>query len=100
MDKGKNVLIISGGDVSLTLLSSLIQKERYFMTIVADGGLVAADKLKIRPDIILGDFDTVDHRLLEKYESLSVPIISYPPEKDKTDSQIAIELAIRLPIFF
>jgi thiamine pyrophosphokinase len=64
------------------------------MIIAADSGLAAADRLNIELDYIVGDFDSVSETVLQKYRKLSTPIKTFPKEKDKTDTQIAIELAL------
>ena len=39
------------------------------MVIAVDGGLAAVKSLNIRPDAIVGDFDTVKGELLKEYRS-------------------------------
>lgn len=90
----KKVLIISGGKAEDALISDLVQKEHYSMVIAADSGLNSADRLNLKLDFIVGDFDSVEQSVLQKYKDLSTPIETFPTEKDKTDTQIAIELAI------
>jgi thiamine pyrophosphokinase len=75
-------------------LKSLIDQVNYSLVFAVDRGLLAADKLKIEPDYILGDFDSVPEDILLKYRTMSIPIISFPKMKDKTDTQIAFEKAI------
>ncbi|MBP1754357.1 MAG: hypothetical protein H6Q59_755 [Firmicutes bacterium] len=95
MKSGTNkVLIITGGRTESELLKNLIDHEGYSMIIAADHGLAAVDTLNILPDYIVGDFDSVPEELLKKYRDASVPIETFPREKDKTDTQIAIELAL------
>lgn len=88
------ILIITGGYIDENFLKSLILKEKYSMFIAADRGLLAADRLGIQLDYILGDFDSVPSELLSKYKTQSIPIKSYPRMKDKTDTQIAFEMAL------
>lgn len=88
------VLIITGGQVVETLVEVRVLKEQYTMIIAADHGLIIADHLNLPLDYIVGDFDSVSDQVLEKYRDTSVSIITYPKEKDKTDTHIAIELAI------
>lgn len=92
--KDNKMLIISGGMIEDSFLSDLIDKENYFMIIAADHGLNAADRLNIKLDFIVGDFDSVSEPILRKYQEISTPIKTFPTEKDKTDTQIAIELAL------
>ena len=92
--KDNKILIISGGMIEDAFLSDLIDRENYSMVIAADHGLNAADRLNIKLDFIVGDFDSVSEPILRKYQEISTPIKTFPTEKDKTDTQIAIELAL------
>jgi thiamine pyrophosphokinase len=92
--KKNKILIITGGCIDDELLLSRCRNEKYMMVIAADHGLDAADRLKIPLDYIVGDFDSVDEFVLEKYRRNKIPIETFPTEKDKTDTQIAIEIAI------
>jgi thiamine pyrophosphokinase len=94
MDKDVKILIITGGRIEDSFLSELIRREQYTIIIAADHGLNAADRLAIPVDFIVGDFDSVEDKILQKYREISTPIKTFPKEKDKTDTQIAIELAL------
>ena len=59
------------------------------LIICADAGYNHAKRLGLVPDIILGDNDSYADTLPE-----SVEHILYPPEKDKTDTNIAVDYAI------
>jgi thiamine pyrophosphokinase len=88
------ILIISGGNIEEGFLTKLVPGNSYSAIIAADRGLLAADMLDIRPDFIVGDFDSVPPGILEKYKQMSTPVKTFPSEKDKTDTQIAMELAL------
>jgi thiamine pyrophosphokinase len=60
--------------------------------IAGDGGLNTLDKLNIKPDLIVGDLDSVDKNILKKYSEIKTEI--FPVEKDLTDSEIALQKAI------
>ncbi len=94
MDKDSIVLIITGGKIEDSFLREQLNREQYSMIIAADHGLNTADRLSIPVDFIVGDFDSVEDKVLQKYRKLSTPIQTFPTEKDKTDTQIAIELAL------
>lgn len=89
-----SVLIITGGRIEEKFLRDLLNREQFSMIIAADHGLVATEKLGISPDYIVGDFDSVPEALLQRYLDSSTPIETFPREKDKTDTQIAIEAAL------
>jgi thiamine pyrophosphokinase len=93
-EKNNKILIITGGRAEDEVVRNLVMKEHYSMIIAADKGLNVADRLNIGLDFIVGDFDSVSNTVLQKYKDKSTPIETFPTEKDKTDTQIAIELAL------
>ena len=56
--------------------------------IAADGGLSKLQALGIIPDLILGDFDSLGSR------PAGDNVLTYPVEKDDTDTMLAIKEAI------
>ena len=57
--------------------------------IAADAGLANAKQCGIIPDIILGDFDSLD------FKPQGENVITYPIEKDDTDTMLAIKLGLK-----
>jgi thiamine pyrophosphokinase len=92
-----NVLIITGGRIEDSFLRQLLSREQFSSIIAVDYGLAAVDRLGITPNYIVGDFDSVSEVVLERYREKSIPTLTFPKEKDKTDTQIALELAMSLP---
>lgn len=88
------VLIITGGNIDETFLGELVELNQYSEIIAADHGLIAGDHLNLPLDFIVGDFDSVPKEIIERYKRNNVPTITFPIEKDKTDTELAIELAI------
>ena len=67
------------------------------LVIAVDRGLEGVKQLGILPHILLGDYDSVKSEVLKEYEEVSqVTCLRYPPEKDYTDSHLAIEKIGRL----
>lgn len=65
--------------------------------IVCDRGLEALYQLKIIPNHVVGDFDSVSSEVLEFYKKQTQIIFhKFNAEKDNTDTDIALKLAIRL----
>ena len=60
------------------------------LIIAADSGYENAKKLGVTPAVALGDFDSYDETLIPS----EVKKIPFPPKKDFTDSQLAVEYAI------
>ena len=69
------------------LLQKAVRQGRYL--ICADGGLDTARRLGEKPDLILGDFDSLQGDLPTEDEVIRLPV-----EKDDTDLQLALSLAI------
>ncbi|MBL0374755.1 thiamine diphosphokinase [Rhizobium sp. KVB221] len=60
--------------------------------IAADGGMRHAETLNVRPDLWVGDFDSVTPELVSRYAGIERE--TYPAEKALTDGEIAIAAAI------
>ena len=61
--------------------------------VFCDGGLAHADGLGIKPDLVVGDFDSCDAGVLAKWQD-SCEIVQLPREKDDTDTLFAVKLAL------
>lgn len=88
----KEACIVTGGALSEDFLADYRKKYPEQLLIVVDGALEITHRLKILPDYIVGDFDTVDTSLLSYYDNKI--ILRHPPEKDQTDTELAIETAL------
>lgn len=91
-------LIITGGTMNYGFAGKFLEKRTFDKVIAVDGGLAALHKLHLKPDAIVGDFDTVDPKVLEEYKSCPDPITweIHKPEKDETDTELALNTAIEL----
>lgn len=88
-------LIVSGGIVEDNILE--IFKNEFDYIIASDRGLEELDKINIMPNYIIGDFDSIDKKILDKYiNNKNVVIKKLNPEKDYTDTHMALKLAIEL----
>jgi len=63
--------------------------------ICADGGAALALDLGLVPDLVVGDFDSLDEATLERVRAVC-PVRGFPRRKDKTDTHLAIEAALEL----
>lgn len=64
------------------------------VTIAADGGARHLLQAGLRPDIAVGDFDSLSAAELNLLSESGCRIVRYPAAKDYTDTQLAVELAI------
>jgi thiamine pyrophosphokinase len=81
------VVIFANGEIrSDAYCKGLIRKSASI--ICADGGYRHAKRLGVEADVVIGDFDSLEEEIKE------VPKISYPTDKDLTDTELAIEHAL------
>lgn len=93
----KQVLIVTGGDVDDASAAGFLKTYEVSCVIAVDGGLEAVKRLGLSPDCVVGDFDTVDRGLLEEYKGRNVHFEAHNPEKDCTDTELALLYALSLP---
>ncbi len=62
--------------------------------IAANGGSRLAMELGVVPDYIVGDFDSVSDEISEWIEKHHIPVEQFPRPKDRTDFELALEMAI------
>lgn len=97
------ILIITGGRIDEDFALSFLENKNFDHVIVVDGALAFWDKVEsnscihINFDHLVGDFDTISPDILNKYlDRGDIEIHRFNPEKDYTDTDIALKLAIRL----
>jgi len=64
------------------------------LIICADGGARHAAGLGVAPHVLVGDFDSIAPDEFERLKSMGVQMIRFPEEKDKTDTELAVDFAI------
>lgn len=97
----KKTLIITGGHTDTDFVKEVYEEYLPDAVIAADRGLMAVRELGIIPDYAVGDFDSGDPETVEyfksRFEIYGKPVIrTFNPEKDETDTEIAISLALSL----
>ncbi|MFR1952871.1 MAG: hypothetical protein ACLS21_06825 [Lachnospiraceae bacterium] len=66
VQKTKKILVISGGAIEASFMLKYIEEQQFRYIIAADSGMefyISTEK----PDMIVGDFDSVDPAVLEAY---------------------------------
>nr|WP_315085999.1 thiamine diphosphokinase [uncultured Lachnoanaerobaculum sp.] len=90
-----NAIIVTGGDIDLSLLENYIAENKEDVIISVDAAITKLEKINVIPHIMVGDFDTLsDEERLKKYTDLSVEIVKHDPIKDFSDSELAVDRAI------
>lgn len=94
-----HVLIITGGDINIDFIREYIKTLSYDKVFAVDKGLEAVYALEIAPDIMIGDFDSVDSDVLKYYDNkiasgmIHTIKIEHPVMKNDTDTALAVKYA-------
>jgi thiamine pyrophosphokinase len=72
----------------------LAEVHRAELLIAADGGTQHCQELGVRPDVVIGDMDSISVDLRETIDKQGTNFIVHPTDKDETDLELALEYAI------
>jgi thiamine pyrophosphokinase len=86
------IIIANGRMEKPPNLASYIQAST--LIIAVDGGIHNCISLGIRPNVIIGDFDSIESDDLTVYRDSGMNIIRYPTHKDETDLDLALRYAM------
>lgn len=89
------VIIISGGNPPSKELAIQEITEDSFL-IAADSGANCLYHYNMMPDLLLGDFDSIDKKVMDYFKESNCTIDIYPTEKDFTDTEIAVKRALSM----
>ncbi|MFP3153645.1 thiamine diphosphokinase [Lachnospiraceae bacterium ZAX-1] len=88
-------IVITGGSIDDKFTLDFIDKTPYDILIAVDKGLLFFEGKQLNPHYIIGDFDSVPKKILDKYrKNPHVEIQEYQPQKDETDTELAVMLAL------
>jgi len=62
--------------------------------IAVDGGVLTLERVGVRPDIAVGDFDTAGVATVSRLAAAGIPVERHPAEKDATDTHLALLIAV------
>lgn len=95
MKTGNRFLILTGGALDLKFAQAYLEKENFDCVCTVDNGLDYAKTLKLRVDYAIGDFDTARCELVAEFKEHGDTCFHFlNPEKDATDTEVAIDFAI------
>ena len=89
-------LIVSGGSLNKEFVTKVVGQGKYDRILAADSGMNALYAAAVTPDIIIGDFDSADEKILRFFQqNKAIDFCTLNPEKDDTDTEFAIRESIR-----
>ena len=90
----KTTLIVANGRKnSKEFVASLAKRVDFIIGV--DGGMGVLLKYQIKADIAIGDFDSLDSKLLKELKKKKIPTMKFPKDKDFSDTELAIRFAIK-----
>ena len=91
----QRIVIFANGEIpDINKARRLLQPGDYILC--ADGGTHHALAMDVKPDLIVGDMDSVDSTQLRMLRADGVAIELFPRDKNETDLELAIHRAIRM----
>ena len=89
------IILFANGELPdpQAILSSLAPGD---YLVAVDGGLRHLVALSLTPSLIIGDLDSADPEDVQIFESQGVEVRRYPVEKDETDLELALRVAVDL----
>jgi thiamine pyrophosphokinase len=89
----KKCIILANGKPPKKSIITFFQKQGYVKLICADGGSNSALKMKLVPDVIIGDLDSISSEAMKEFKSIS-KIIRLKRQND-TDVEKCLKYAIK-----
>lgn len=89
------IAIITGGHIKDEFVKEFLEKKQIEQTIAGDSGMEFFYRNQLQPDIIVGDFDSAKSEIVSFYQkNEKIKIIRFRPEKDETDTELALKTAL------
>ncbi|MGN0395424.1 MAG: thiamine diphosphokinase [Coprococcus sp.] len=86
-------LIVTGGLVKEQVIDSTLSIYDFDYIIAVDKGIEVCHRADIKPNLIIGDFDSANRSIVQRYKE-DCDVITLNPHKDDTDTEAALIYAI------
>jgi len=94
--KEKAVVVCGGAIHDYSWLRARISALDPCRIICADVGARHCLRIDVDPEVVIGDMDSLEPAMVENLARRGTRIDGYPPEKDETDTQLALQYALSL----
>lgn len=99
MDSNKKAIIVTNGNIANPDVILRHLKHLGFglgdLVISADGGAQNALKLGLNTNMVTGDMDSIEPKIMDRLKSGGAKFIVEKPEKDYTDTHLALRAAVK-----
>lgn len=83
-------VLVAGGTVDEVKLRDMLKEQVYVAA--ADSGADTLKNISTTPNLLIGDFDSISDETLHCYLEKGIECVSFPPEKDASDSELALSI--------
>lgn len=84
------VVVVASGELDASDAAWLEDAD---LVIAADGGANSLDRLGVRPNLLVGDLDSIDLLLLDRLEAGGTRVERHPIDKEASDTELAVAAA-------
>ena len=84
-------IVVAGGDAAADDAAHLADAT---LVIAADSGAAWLEGIGVRPDLVVGDMDSIDPALLDRLAGEGAKIERHEPDKEESDAELAVERAV------
>ena len=84
-------IVVAGGDAAAEDAAHLADAE---MVIAADSGAAWLTRVGVRPDLVIGDMDSIDPALLDRLAMEGTTVERHAADKDQSDGELALDRAV------
>lgn len=93
----ENIVIVSGGHLGdVAFFQKQMMSKGNHLLIACDGGARHLVRAGLKPDVIIGDMDSLSPAQRTNYEQQEIKIVRHPTRKDFTDTALALDYALGL----
>ncbi len=84
-------VVVASGELVATDVVTLDAAD---LVVAADGGANSLDRIGRRPDLLVGDLDSIEASLVESLGASGMPIERHPADKEASDTELAVTSAL------
>ncbi len=93
----KRALLVASGEINdYKMLTKKLEEYTFNYVICCDGGVNHLESTNIIPNYIVGDLDSANLDLVEKFKKIGCIVEEFEEDKDFTDSELGINKALQL----
>lgn len=89
-------MIVAGGNVDIEFTKGFFREFDGIplFVIACDKGYEACEAMEIRPNLVVGDFDSAGGSAADRAKEAGIEVVQLNPIKDDTDTEAALDIAI------